>query len=267
MNNDLQNSNKRILILGCGWVGEEFAAEMKNEGYEVWVTTTSELKRERLQQRGFHSVLLNFDEEYSEANLPDDFVFVLNSIPATSRNRIFDLENRFLNVKKVLAKLRFEKHIFLSSIGIYPDVDGVYDEGWVLDLDERLVQAERQMNQLDHTLVYRLGGLFGKERVFAKYFAGKICQTGDQPANFIHITDVVNLLRIGFLKLHTGDVFNIVTPEHPTKKDVVMESARKYGFDLPLAFEPIHSYQKIVSGRKIADLLDYSFRYPSPLYF
>lgn len=269
MNSDLQEASKRILILGCGWVGEEFAIEMKKEGYEVWLTTTTEEKWLRLSGQEFETVLLDFDTDeilWGE-DLPTTFDFVLNSIPASSRNSGEVLLKRFRRLKTVLDQLTFRKHIYLSSIGIYPDVDGFFDENWLGDLDERLLLAEESMQQVGNTLIYRLGGLFGKERVFAKYFAGKICHTGDQAANFIHIADVVSLLRIGFFKLDTKEVFNIVAPEHPTKKDVIIASAGKYGFELPLAFEPIQSFQKIVSGQKITNLLAYSFRYPSPLYF
>ena len=38
-------------------------------------------------------------------------------------------------------------------------------------------------------------------------------------------------------------------------------------FEYPSSFEPQASFQKRVSGKKLTDLLDYTFKYPSPLDF
>lgn len=259
----------RVLILGCGFVGEEFAGAMKLRGYEVWVTTTSEEKRLQLSEQGFQAALLDLDAEVGldASGLPIEFDFVLNSIPASSRNSEEVLTKRFDILKRLLESLNYRKHIYLSSIGIYPDMDGLFDECWLDNLDNRLLFAEQLMQQLDNTLIYRLGGLFGKSRIFAKYFSGKVCQTGNQPANFVHLADVVNLLVLGFEKLEPGEVFNIVAPEHPKKKAVILASASKYGYAGPSSFESGLNVQKVVSGQKIIDQLQYRYRYPSPLKF
>lgn len=259
----------RVLILGCGWVGEEFAHAMKLRSYEVWVTTTTEEKRLRLSEQGFQAVLLDVDSkvDLEDAGLPTVFEFVLNSIPASSRNSQELLLQRFDGLKSLLEQLCFRKHIYLSSIGIYPDMDGVFDEKWHSNLDERLLLAEQCMQQVDNTLIYRLGGLFGKSRIFAKYFSGKVCKTGNQPTNFVHLADVVKLLVLGFERLQPGELFNIVAPEHPKKKAVILASASKYGYAGPSAFEPTLNFQKIVSGQKVIDQLQYRYTYPSPLKF
>lgn len=258
----------RVLILGGGWVGQEVAALLYSEGYEVWVSTTSLDKVAVFKGLGYHGVCIDFDHGLKEQQvLPDSFDFVLNSIPATSRHSRDVLDRRFGNVQTLLRQVAFKKHIFLSSIGIYPDKDGWYDEEWNDELDGRLLGAEQAMGSLPDTLIYRLGGLFGKERIFAKYFGGRVCQTGDQPANFVHLEDVTELIKLGFLSLAGSNVYNIVAPIHPTKKEVILASASKYGMALPISFDPVASHQKVVRGQKIIDELDYSYKYPSPLYF
>lgn len=257
----------KILILGCGWVGEEFAYRMREDGCEVWVSTTTQAKAEKFERLGLKSVYIDFDEDLDTIALPSTFDFILNSIPASSRNTAEVLERRFQNVKSFLEQLDFKKHIFLSSIGIYSDEDGVYDESSLVGLDTRLLHAEQLMNTINETLVYRLGGLFGKDRIFAKYFDGGVCTTGNQPANFVHLEDVVQLIQQGFLFLDAPDTYNIVAPLHPLKKEVILASAAKYGFNPPRSFEPLARGQKVVSGEKIIKKLEYTFRYPSPLYF
>ncbi|WET67455.1 GDP-L-fucose synthase [Sphingobacterium sp.] len=261
----------RILILGCGWLAESFAIHMKHQGHEVWASTTTSEKYHRLKADGIFSFILDFDYENFPAQvvLPTQFDFVLNSIPASQKNSVAILENRFSNIKSFYAHMTWKKQVFLSSIGIYPDKDGVFDESYAdtTELSSKLLLAEASMLGLADTIIYRLAGLFGKNRVFAKYFAERICTTGEQPANFVHIDDVIRLLEAASCNALKYTVYNVVAPLHPKKKDVILASAKKYGYALPLAFEAADATQKIVSGRLLLEELDYQFVLPDPLQF
>src|SRR5690606_19987043 len=115
--------------------------------------------------------------------------------------------------------------------------------------------------------VLRLGGLFGLERIFAKYFAGKVCQIGYQPANFVHVDDVratvMTMMALGTKR----QTYNVVAPEHPLKKDVIAASAAKYGYDRPTTFAEVDQTAKVVSSTRLITDLGYTFGYPSPLGF
>jgi nucleoside-diphosphate-sugar epimerase len=256
----------KILVLGCGWVGEEFALRQISLGAEVCATTTNPDKAVRLGADGISAYCVDFDQAVDLSMLPTSFDYVLTSIPATSKHTADVLSQRFERVRTFLETLTYRKHIFLSSVGVYPDQDGTFDESCAVNLNERLLRAEQILAYLPDTLIYRLGGLFGKNRIFAKYFENKVCTTGHQRANFIHLEDVVQLIALGFDQLQAG-VYNIVCPKHPTKEEVVRASAKKYGFDLPALFEPQDSFQKYVVADKIINTLGYTFKYPSPLEF
>lgn len=256
----------RILILGCGWVGEDVAKYYIENGFQVYATCTSIEKKEFLTALGLQVALVNFDEESTIAEFPSNFDFVLNSIPASSRSSMEEIAIRFQNVRRYLNQIQVKKQIFLSSIGIYPDRDGVFDETYTKDLNERLLLSENSI-QLDNTFIYRLGGLFGKNRIFAKYFSNRVCTTGEQPANFIHVHDVVSLIVKGFESDLNHSIYNLVAPDHPTKQEVIIASAKKYGFDLPSTFDSENSFQKIVDGSKIVKEINFSFKYFSPLNF
>ncbi|MBE8720647.1 Rossmann-fold NAD(P)-binding domain-containing protein [Sphingobacterium pedocola] len=260
----------RVLILGCGWVGEEFAIQCRNQGIEVWASTTNIEKYHRLKSDGIFSFLLDFDHVKQVPDiLPDTFDYILTSVPASSKNTVEAISQRFNNVLSFIRLLQYSKHIFLSSIGIYPNIDGVIDEyfGDKEALNPLLLLAEEKMTSLPQTIVFRLGGLFGKNRIFAKYFAGKICTTGNQPANFVHIQDVIQLIFLAFATHFAHRLFNIVCPEHPLKKEIIVASATKYGYELPRSFEPEQMTQKIVSSDRVIQTLEYTFLYPSPLNF
>ncbi|MDF2519098.1 MAG: hypothetical protein K0R59_4394 [Sphingobacterium sp.] len=261
----------RILILGCGWLAESFAMDMKHQGHEVWASTTQYEKYHRLKTDGIFSFIADFDQGHTLSNvlLPDRFDFVLNSIPASQKNSLSGLEVRFSNISRFLENIQWTKQLFLSSVGIYPDKDVVYHEleSAGIEFSEKLYLAEQQMLALPNTYVYRLGGLFGKNRIFAKYFANRICTTGEQLANFVHLDDVVRLISLASVKDLRHAVYNIVAPMHPKKKDVILASARKYGLDLPLRFEPGDHFQKVVSGSLLQKEFDYQYIRPNPLEF
>jgi nucleoside-diphosphate-sugar epimerase len=55
---------KNLLILGCGWVGEELAYQLKGKGWNVWVTTTTPEKYHRLKNDGIFAYIHDFDRDF-----------------------------------------------------------------------------------------------------------------------------------------------------------------------------------------------------------
>lgn len=257
----------RYLILGCGWIGEALAKQLKALGHEVYATTTQEEKCHRLRGDGIFAIQADFNHDVALDKFPKEVDFVLNSVPASERYEPSVVDARLCNMEHLLRNLAYKKHIFLSSTGVYPDSDGLFTEESPVDTTTNLARAERKMLSLPATHVYRLGGLFGQSRIFAKYFQAKVCTTGDQLANFVHQDDVIQLLMLGFAHPLKNKIYNVVAPEHPTKQAVILASAKKYDFQEPAVFAPADSFQKMVSGEALMNELNYSFIYRSPLDF
>jgi len=261
---------KRILILGCGWVGEYAAKNWIQRDYEIWASTTNTEKHHRLQKDGVFSFIKDFDVDVKlEGNFPEYFDAILVSIPASKKNSLEEIRNRFFQVKRFLLPLKYSKLIFLSSVGIYPNESKAISEFTYREseLDPKLLLAEQFMLSLNNSYVYRLGGLFGVNRIFAKYYEGKVVTTGNELANFIHIEDVFGLIDAGFDYSLRERIYNAVAPEHPSKKEVLLASAKNHGFEPALEFAPNTSFQKKVSGSLLQNDLNYTFKYPSPLDF
>ncbi len=256
-----------VLILGCGWIGEAFAKELQAAGHTVYASTTNMQKYHRLQADGISVILADFDQAGELTDFPERVDYVLNSVPASKSLKLPELTLRYQRIATLLDKLSYKKHIFLSSIGVYPDKDGYFSESSAVLADSNLRRAELQMLACRGSYVYRLGGLFGRDRIFAKYFKGRICTSGAQAANFIHSDDVLGLLQEGFQQELKTNLYNAVCPMHPSKEEVVVASATKYGLELPTAFVAQDSFQKVVSGAMLAADLNYAFKFPSPLDF
>lgn len=260
----------KILILGCGWVGSAFARYCKSLGAHITVTTTQAGKIEDLQSIADRVVLIEFGIDYTrDTSIYDEYDFVLNSVPVGRRSLLSDVERKYIEIAELLQSITYRKHIYLSSIGIYPRADAVYDESYDLSkgADPCLKQAEDCLSVLPDTYIFRLGGLFGEERIFAKYFSGKLCTTGGEAANFIHQEDVIRLIYLSFTHTLRYSVYNLVCPIHPLKKEVIEASAKKYNFELPSGYESENTVQKIVKGTLLADSLGYKYIFNSPVEF
>ena len=101
-----------------------------------------------------------------------------------------------------------------------------------------------------------------------KYFNGrKGLKTGKIPVNFIHRDDVIQIIHEVIKQEKWGEVFNVVAPLHPIRRDVYRANAREFGFQEPeyISVEPQNF--KIVNANKVIQALNYDFKYPDPLYF
>ncbi|MGB5275232.1 MAG: NAD(P)-binding domain-containing protein [Flavobacteriaceae bacterium] len=63
--------NKRIGILGCGWLGLPLAESLLKKGYRIHGSTTSEEKIEMLQHKGIDAFLVSLTEKACWATWPD----------------------------------------------------------------------------------------------------------------------------------------------------------------------------------------------------
>ncbi len=260
-----------ILIVGCGWLGTYIATEMVKAGHRVWATCTSTEKSQRLTQLGLVSAVVDFDRAAPAPRLAQEaFDIAIISVPITRKDGIDGVDHRFTKLLAFLGRLSFMQAFFFGSVGIYPKVSAVITESTFPDtaLDAKLLLGESKLQAAYPNMnVLRLGGLFGFERVMAKYFVNKVCEIGYQPANFVHVVDIHGIVGAMIARESQGKTYNVVCPEHPLKKDVIEASAAKYGYGLPAAFSEVDKTAKVVLPERVITDLEYRFTYPSPLQF
>ena len=261
-----------VLIVGCGWVGKYVALRLHEDGHGLWVTSRTPEKASQLGTLGLHPHVVDFDcEDMLRAwDGPASFDVVIISVPVTRKDRWETVASRFDRLASFLKGISFNQSFFFGSVGIYPSESRVLAEDSVPlhRLDRKLVLGESILRGAVTDLnVLRLGGLFGLDRVVAKYFAGKVCEVGYQTANFLHVEDICRVIQLMIEKRIKNRTYNVVCPEHPLKKDVIVVSAAKYGYDLPVLFTETDQTAKVVSPERMISELAYSFVYPSPLQF
>ncbi len=137
--------------------------------------------------------------------------------------------------------------ILLSSISYY-------------DNKALVVEGEGLIKRLcRHSVILRLGGLMGYDRVAGKYTAGKTLAF-DGGTNYVHRDDVVGIIERVIFKNITSEVFDVVAPIQSTKKQIFKQNAKVYGFE-ETRFLNVYKEGKILNSNKLCDTLDYVFKY------
>lgn len=261
----------KVAIIGCGWVGTYLATRMLAEGHDIRGTRTRPENAEQLRQLGLRADVIDFDRCVPPEGWQGEiFDAVIVSVPIRRADSLDAATTRFTHLVKFLESISFTQLLFFGSVGIYPHISAMISEDTLGDemLEPRLLRGEQMLRaRFPGLTCLRLGGLFGQNRIFARYFEGKVCETGYQTANFVHVEDVYRVVGLLMDRRIQGKTYNVVCPEHPLKKEVIIASANRYGFRLPSSFADGDRTAKVVSSQRLVTDMGYSFVYPSPLLF
>jgi len=216
---------KTISILGCGWVGNALAKCLE------------------LEHR-VHCLSKDMDAN-DKANKYDCDTLVIAIAP---RDNYLEVLTETLVRVDALTQV-----IFLSSISFY-------------DGKSLVVEAETLVNTLhQESIVLRLGGLMGYERIAGKYTAGKVL-TSDSRTNYVHRDDVVGIIKSIIKQEIVGEIFDVVAPMQSTKKKIFSQNAQAFGFK---ETEFLHGDMsgKELFPTKVCEYLDYAFKKEDVAYF
>ena len=268
---------KNISVLGCGWLGAPLARNLLAEGYSVKGSTTHPEKRSVMKDVGIKPYLLTFTPKLSQLS-PEDFFetdLLIIAIPPRIKyeGEAFHPE-QIKAVLKEIRKNQISHCIYISSTSVYPNLEREVTEEDVPEPEncrhtavceaERLLQQEEGLN----LTILRCGGLMGYDRIPGRYFAGKKgLDTGDIPVNYVHRDDVIAVVLEVLRQNHWNDVFNVVAPQHPIRKEVYLRNAADFGLEPPIFTETRMKGFKVVNADKLQSTLQYQFLYPDPLEF
>ncbi|MDX1585985.1 MAG: SDR family oxidoreductase [Balneolaceae bacterium] len=266
-------------ILGCGWLGEPLAESLLEKGYTVKGSTTTESKISRLEEKGIEAHLIKLDPELHCENCAsfwDSDLLVLNIPPCRGRENV--VAYHAAQVQSAIDRLKdsaIERVIFISSTSVYPKLPGVVVESDAIEGEagrpsgNALLRAESMLMEADEfdTTILRFGGLYGYDRHPAKYMAGKTnLERGKAPVNLIHRDDCIRIIEQIIEDHITGETFNAVSDGHPPREMYYREAAEALDMVPPSFKEDTDKEYKVVSNRKLKEILDYRFKYPNPMY-
>lgn len=268
-----------ISILGCGWLGLPLGEQLVKDGHIVKGSTTTPAKLDTIRAAGIQPFLIKVEDDLVGNRLHEFFstdLLILN-IPPGRRDP--DVEERHPQQIRAITEWvvagEVKKLLFISSTGVYPNVNRVVTE--VDDTNpERastiaLVVAENylQLQNAFQTTILRMAGLVGGERKAGRFLAGKTdVANGNAPINLVHRDDCIQVIQKVISMAKWDEVYNVCADEHPTKKEFYIAQAYKENFEPPtFRVDEDEISFKIISNQKLKQELAYTFKHPDPMRF
>jgi len=243
---------KSVLIIGSGLLGLSLAEKFSNNGYKVFITSTTEDKLLTLQNLGYNAIMFNSNvaKDYKTFSLlkVDIFVFAL----APSKCKVIAYKDVLSNICNSLNS--FNLLIFTSSISVYLNNNQSHnEESQAFEFTSTIYQTELFIKkQIKHYYIFRLAGLIDKQRHPKGFHKGLEINQANASVNLVHIQDVSNIIYTAIAhKIDTG-LYNVCSPLHPTKKEY-------YGtFNQNLIYDE-GNLGKMVDGSLISNRINYAY--------
>ncbi len=264
-----------ISILGCGWLGLTLAEQLIKEGYEVKGSVTKPEKLTLLKEKGIQPFQLELTNVSITGRDPHSFfnsdLFIISIPPGRRAAVISYYQSQISLLIQELKKSTVKQVIFISSTAVYADDNKevfetdacrpVTDSGKALMAAERLLQEQKSFS----TGILRFCGLIGPDRHPGRFLAGKKdVENGDAPVNLIHRDDCIGILSEIIRKEVWGEIFNVCSQVHPSRKLFYTKAAEQLGMETP-SFSKEPARYKVVNSDKIKKRTAYLFKYPDPL--
>lgn len=219
----------KVGILGCGWVGKHLLKNLSGQ-YDVrYSNRVKGIDDER-----------SFQVDLSEESKIDKEFFAVDVIVVLMTSKVLEDYIRLIECISPTCKV-----IFSSSTSVYAYSSKVIDENAVLKKESKLVEIERllQSSLNDRLTILRLAGLYGENRLPSGFIRTNIVKRSNQVVNMVCGEDVVQAIRLIFEKELFGEIFNICSNHHPTRKEFYSFWKKE-----PLIFESCSETPKCISS-------------------
>ena len=268
---------RRILIAGCGYVGQVAGTLLAGMGHTVFG-----LKRNPAGlPEAIHPVAGDLENADSLSTLPEDLEDVIISVAAGGFSETQYRAVYLGGVQNLMARLNRQQQslrriVFTSSTGVYGQVDGE----WVTEDSPTqpegfsgvvMLAAETQVRHTGIAAsVLRLGGIYGpgRTRLIRQVAAGEVVLPRvDYFTNRIHRDDAARAIVHVLEMVQPEPVYNVVDRCPAPYSDVVRWIAGELDVHSVFAGEEagsgrIRGGNKRVSSERLANT-GFDFRYPS----
>tara|TARA_B110000091_G_scaffold22477_1_gene21228 strand:+ start:193 stop:954 length:762 start_codon:yes stop_codon:yes gene_type:complete len=244
---------KNISILGCGWLGRSLAISLLDEGYVVKGSTTREERLELLEINNIDAFIIDITslEEF------DDFLNVdILIIAITSK----DLDG-FQNLISQIQESSIQKVIFISSTSVYGRRNKVMtEEDEVLKTPLLEIENLFRENPFFETTIIRFAGLFGDERHPSNWFKnGRKIPQPKGFVNMIHKEDCIEIIHEIIDQNCWNQTFNACSNHHPTRREFYTIAKVSNDLEVPEFLENEVYEWKIISSKKVQNVLGHIF--------
>lgn len=267
--------NSSVSILGCGWLGFPFAKRLLVEGYTVKGSTTQESKLIRLRNSGIEPFLIKCSPKLEGESIDQFFHSDVLFLTLPFKRDLLDPVHYYDQIQSIISRVNqstIKFVVFSSSTAIYNSKAKIASESDRIEPDNPRADVLLKIEQLlvhsknFQSTIIRFAGLYGGERQLGGFSnpARKKERNGQSPVNLIHLDDCIEIV---FRIVHNnvaGEVFNAVSDFHPTRQELYTRKALESGIEPPVFNRNSDEVHKIVSNKKLKDILNYQFIHPDP---
>ena len=255
-------SPRRILLIGCGYVGLATGRRLAEAGHSVFGLRRSAGSAPELESAGIRPLVGDITQAGLLARLPGPFDWVVNTV-SSSRGGAAEYRKVYLegtrNVLAWLGPQPVTKYVYTSSTSVYSQNDGSeVDEtspaeppgetGRLLRDTEELLLAAWRERQFP-AVILRVAGIYGPGRghLFQQLLAGeaRIAGDGSRLMNMVHREDVAAALVAALERGQPGEIYNCADDLPVAQRDFLAWNAAQLGRPLPpLATEAENALRK-----------------------
>ncbi|MDG2150962.1 MAG: dTDP-glucose 4,6-dehydratase [Polaribacter sp.] len=250
---------RNVSILGCGWLGKSLAISLLDEGYSLKGSTTREEKLALLEDNNIEPFIVDISsfEEF------DDFLYTDILIIAITSKDIDGFEHLIAQIENS----SIQKVIFISSTSVYARANKVMTEDdEILNTPLSTIENLFRENTFFETTILRFAGLFGGERHPSNWFNnGRKIPQPKGFVNMIHKEDCIAIIHEIINQNCWSQTFNACSNHHPTRREFYTIAKLSADCELP-EFEENEVYEwKIISSKKVQEILGYTFTHDNLL--
>ena len=266
----------RILIAGCGYVGEAVADLFHGEHWEVEGWTGSAQPAARLANRPYPVRPIDITDLAAVSASPGEFDVVVHCA-STRGGDVEDYRRLYLGgARTLIHRFPDARFLFTSSTSVYAQTDGTivnetspaepaHEKGQILRETEELILATGG-------IVARLGGIHGPGRSYflSKFLGGKpvIDRTAQRFINQVHRDDIASaLLLLAEQHACEGEVFNVVGDRPIRASEAYVWLGIRLGKSLPSPTQGTVAPKRGQSNKQVSNAklraLGWEPRYPT----
>jgi nucleoside-diphosphate-sugar epimerase len=266
----------RILIAGCGYVGQATADLFHAAGWDVEGWTASEESRAALSAKPYPSCQVDISNCDQVAERPGTFDAVIHCASSRGGGVEFYRQIYLDGARNLLDRFAETKLLFTSSTSVYAQGDG----SWVTEesetqpvRDTALVLLETEKLVLERRgTVARLAGIYGPGRsaLLSKFLAGTaiIDPESDRFVNQVHRHDIAS--AIFFLltrETQETQIYNVVDDQPMLQTECYRWLAQRLDRPLPPIGKSTGQRKRGNSNKRVSNAklrsLGWTPRYPT----
>jgi nucleoside-diphosphate-sugar epimerase len=256
----MQKAPRKILIVGCGYIGTALAEKLTHTD-EVTGVTSSDKRHSRLRTIGVRPIVTDVQDKHWTDSLPDSADVIVNTIASGGRDYRATYWQSNHDLLEKYAKNPPQHFVYTSSTSVYSQTDGnIVTEQDATEastpMREVLIETEQMLlanRPFPSIAILRLGGIYGPYRhALLDDLRDGVRSFPEDPnrwINQIHRDDAVGAILHMLSLTPERKIFNVVDDEPVAYGTCLKWLAKKLMIEPP-SFDPEAPAQRTRRGPK-----------------